>query len=129
MVGEDKSAPEEETDSRYKSIGTIQVRTSRNDENEQERHIHFTPNSDYLAKHKGKSYALFFQDGGKCIPKKMRRKGGGIKIKADLMNFPDLVAAATSQSLVEVEVKKVKVDYQESLELSGVKVPADRKMQ
>lgn len=55
------------TPKRFKSIGTIQVRMSKNDKDEQERHIHFTPNSDYLAKHKGKSYALFFQDGGKCI--------------------------------------------------------------
>ena len=97
---------------------------SKNDNDGQECHIHFTPNSDYLAKHEGKSYALFFKDDGKCIPKEIFDTGGGVEIEVDPENFPDLVAAAINQSLVEVEV-----DSKTSLELSGIKVPADRKMQ
>lgn len=117
---------------RFKSIGQIQVRMRKKDKDNHERHIYFTPNSDYSAKHEGKSYALFFPNGGNetyCISRQLPDTGGGVEILYPI-SFPDLVGAAISQSSVEVEVE---VHREEKigpaiLRLFGIRIPADGKI-
>ena len=73
--------------------------------------IFFTPNADSTVRYGGKDYAVFIgKDGDDCC-KKRELKDAGKGIQIDLTgDCPGLVAAATQQTLVEVEIKKWKSD-------------------
>ena len=92
----------------YRSTGTIRVRFERKNANCQEwaTKIFFTPNADSTVRDGGENYAMFIGGGGDddCRKSKLPDSGEGIRIEVT-GHHPGLVAAATQQTLVEVEVK------------------------
>lgn len=83
--------------------------------------IFFTPNADSTVRDSGKNYAVFIGSGGDddCRKSELQDPGKGIEIKLT-GNCPGLVAAATQQTVVEVEVKSPWV-------LQSITIPAPSK--
>lgn len=92
----------------YRSTGTIRVQFEP-DENDNSglraTKIFFTPNADSTVRNRGTQYAVFI--GGHnfrgCIRREIPDSGEGVSITVQ-SDHPGLLAAATQQTLVEIEV-------------------------
>ena len=118
----------------YRSTGTIRIRSKsvapKNDtkcvkcgcsQPQWTTEIFFTPNADSTVRNRGKQYAVFI--GGDnfryCLQHKVPDSGEGISIT----DHHGLVAAATQQTLVEVEGK----NSEPNLVLRAIAIPASSK--